>query len=321
MLKVAFQEPVQELILQVEECMLAQAEGAHPQLASALDHLLSSGGKRIRVAFTLLIGEMLGGNRQMLVTLAAALELLHTATLVHDDLIDGSLIRRGNPTLNAKWSSTATVLTGDFLFARAAKLAAEVKLIPVMQLFAETLAVIVNGEITQLFGRRVFAGREEYERRIYAKTASLFEAAATTAGIVSGVPPDIVDKVKHIGFEVGMSFQIVDDILDFTGQQTTNGKPVANDLRQGIVTLPTLYYLEEFPEDPVCKAIAQGKIVSQDDLERLIQAIRTCGAVERSLQEANEYLERSRVVLMEFPISPARHGLEELARFVGQRSK
>ena len=128
--------------------MLAQADQHHPDLGVALEHLLSSGGKRVRPAVALLTGSMLGGDLDRLVTLGAAIELLHTATLVHDDLIDGSILRRGITTLNAQWMPAATVLTGDFIFARAAKLAAETNSIPVMHLFAETLAMIVNGEIT-----------------------------------------------------------------------------------------------------------------------------------------------------------------------------
>lgn len=320
MLKVAFLEPVQELIKQVEYRMLSQSEGAHEQLALALNHLLTSGGKRIRVGLTLLTGEMLGGNRDTLVTLAASLELLHTATLVHDDLIDGSLIRRGIPTINAQLSTPATVLTGDYIFARAAKLAADVNLVPVMQLFAQTLATIVNGELTQLFSRRGISGRDEYEQRIYAKTASLFETASTSAGIVSGSTPEQVEKVKQFGFEIGMAFQIMDDILDFTGEQATVGKPVASDLRQGIVTLPTLYYLEDTPTNPVLEALIQGEAVPEIEVERLIQVIRTSGAVDRAGEEAQSHIDRSLGLLTYFPDSGPRRGLEELARFVVQRS-
>src|SRR5512146_1835864 len=142
---VSFLVPVQEDIHAVESLIRSQAEGRHPDLKAALDLLLSSGGKRIRPTLTLLTGKMLGADWQRLITLSAAIELLHTATLVHDDLIDGSLLRRGMPTLNSQWTPGATVLTGDFLFASAAKLAADTESIPVMRIFAKTLTVIVNG--------------------------------------------------------------------------------------------------------------------------------------------------------------------------------
>jgi geranylgeranyl pyrophosphate synthase len=209
--------------------------GHHPNLGVALDHLLSSGGKRIRPALALLTGEMLGAERNKIISLAAAIELLHTATLVHDDLIDGALLRRGIPTLNAQWTPGATVLTGDFIFACAAKLASETESADLICLFAETLATIVNGEITQMFPRLSGDYFEEYFNRIYAKTASLFELATIAPAILSPLRETSADAAKQFGYGIGMAFQIIDDVLDFTGKQTAVGKPVANDLRQGLI--------------------------------------------------------------------------------------
>ncbi len=168
--------------------MRRQANGYHPDLEAALMHLLSSGGKRVRPAITLLIGEILDADRERLITLAAAIELLHTATLVHDDLIDGAILRRGIATLNAQWSPAATVLTGDFIFAQAAGLAAETYSVPVIKLFAETLSTIVAGEITQLFAGRRLLNQSEYKQRIYSKTASLFVLAAVSPALLSEQP-------------------------------------------------------------------------------------------------------------------------------------
>src|SRR4030065_2439612 len=187
-----FTTPIEDQIRLVEERMPTQADGHHRAVGAALNHLLSSGGKRIRVIVTLLTGKMLGADPDKLITLAAAIESLHTATLVHDDLIDGALIRRGIPTLNAQWSPAATVLTGDFIFAQAARLAADTQSIQVMQLFSETLATIVNGEITQLFSSRWSSDRADYYRRIYAKTASLFETAASAPGLLCSVTPGVL---------------------------------------------------------------------------------------------------------------------------------
>src|SRR5512147_1723839 len=217
---VSFLSPVQEQVKLVEERMRAQADESHPDLRAALEHLLAAGGKRIRPTLGLLVGNMLGAEEWRLVTLGAAVELLHTATLVHDDLIDGALLRRGMPTLNARWSPAATVLTGDFLFARAAKLAAETDHLPLMKLFAETLATIVNGEPTQMFSARGLINRENYYQRIYAKTASLFEMTARAAAMVSPAGEDIIESMRDFGYQIGMAFQIVDDILDFNGEQT-----------------------------------------------------------------------------------------------------
>lgn len=321
MIEVAFFDPVQEGIQQVEEKMRAQADGYHPELDAALNHLLTSGGKRIRVALTLLVGGMLHTELNRLITLAAAIEMLHTATLVHDDLIDGALMRRGTPTLNAQWSPAATVLTGDFVFARAAKLAAETDSVAVMRLFADTLATIVGGEITQMFGRRMMSTRENYDQRIYAKTASLFETAAASAAMLSCADETVIQKMKRYGYEVGMAFQIIDDILDFTGEQATVGKPVANDLRQGIITLPVLYYLEQHPADGEVQNIIERKRVDEDRIQSLVGAIRACGAIDRATGDARQYVKRGIDALVDMPQCVERTALEELALFIVKRSK
>ena len=272
--QVNFLTPIQDHILEVEDKIRAQSDGHNPELGAALQHLLSSGGKRIRPAVALLSGGMFGADPDRLVTLGAAIELLHTATLVHDDLIDGALLRRGIATLNSQWTPAATVLTGDFIFARAAKLAAETNSVPVMQLFAITLATIVNGELTQLFASRGIASQDGYYQRIYAKTASMFELATAAATMLSSEDDQIIEDMRSFGYNIGMAFQIVDDVLDFTAEQATLGKPVASDLRQGLITLPALFYLENHPDDPEMQSILAGHFFSDERMDRLVTAIR-----------------------------------------------
>jgi len=315
----SFLSPVQDLIPIVEERMRRQADGHHPDLGTALNHLLSSGGKRVRPAVALLTGGMLGGDQDNLITLAAAIELLHTATLVHDDLIDGSLLRRGIATLNAQWSPAATVLTGDFVFARAAKLAAETNSLAVMHLFAETLTTIVDGEITQMFSRHTLANRENYYHRIHAKTASMFELATKAAAILSPVDDCVIDHVQQFGYYIGMAFQIVDDVLDFTGEQATVGKPVASDLRQGLFTLPAIYFLEDHSTDPDLQTILKGGYPGNEAMERLVREIRNSGAIEKSMGEAEDYVDRSLALLDEFQGSPERTALQSLAGYIIHR--
>ena len=217
-LSTPFMIPVQEGIKEVELLMRSQAgNDHHPDLRAALEHLLLAGGKRVRPSIVFLVGNMLNAPHDKLVTLGAAIEMLHTATLVHDDLIDGSLLRRGIPTLNARWSPAATVLTGDFLFGRAAKLAAETDSLALMKLFAETLTIIVNGELTQMFAAKGIIERKNYYSRIYAKTASLFEMSSHAAAILGTDDETIRASMKTFGYEIGMAFQIMDDVLDFTG--------------------------------------------------------------------------------------------------------
>jgi geranylgeranyl pyrophosphate synthase len=316
---VNFLTPVQDQIQRVEALMRSQADDRHPDLDAALQHLLSSGGKRVRPAVALLTGGMLGGDEQRLVTLAAAIELLHTATLVHDDLIDGAFLRRGIATLNSQWSPAATVLTGDFIFARAAKLAAETDSVAVMRLFAETLAIIVNGEITQMFTSRGLANRENYDKRIYAKTASMFELATAAAAMLSPVEGEVVENVRCFGYSIGMAFQIVDDILDFTGEQATIGKPVASDLRQGLITLPALHYLDAFPDDPDMAAVLGGNHVNEAVFDRLVASIRQSGAIQRALGDAQSYIEQALELLCRFPHNIQRNGLEDLSRYLVSR--
>jgi len=319
-LSVSFFIPVQEDIRAVEDLIRAQADGRHPDLGAALDLLLSAGGKRIRPTLTLLVGKMLGADFLRLITLSAAIELLHTATLVHDDLIDGSLLRRGMPTLNSHWSPGATVLTGDYLFASAAKLASETNSLPVMHLFSRTLTVIVNGEITQLFTSRCQINREEYQKRIYAKTASLFETSAATAAMISDAEPATVEALRRFGYEIGMAFQIIDDILDFTGEQETLGKPVGSDLRQGLVTLPTIYYAEQHPEDREVQDLIAGNCISSElQINRLIGSIQKSTAIKEARHEAFQYVERGLNSVRKLPANPERQSLEDLANYIVAR--
>ncbi len=318
--QVNFIAPIQDRILLVEEVMRAQSVGNHPDLGAALGHLLSSGGKRVRPAVALLTGGMYGGDPTRLVTLGAAIELLHTATLVHDDLIDGALLRRGIATLNARWSPAATVLTGDFVFARAAKLAAETDSVEVMRLFAETLAIIVNGELTQMFTSRGLASRDDYYSRIYAKTASMFELATAAASLLCPVGQDVIEGARKFGYDIGMAFQIVDDILDFTGEQATVGKPVASDLRQGLITLPALYYIEMNPGDPDLEFLKSGSYYSEDRMDRLITAIRRSGAIDKAMDEARQYVSRALDMLVNQPEGPEQQALVDLTNYIVDRS-
>ena len=316
-----FLTPVQAGIQLVEERMRATVElGAHPALHSALDQLFSAGGKRVRPTIVLLAGGMLGADPDKLVTLGAAVEMLHTATLVHDDLIDSALLRRGMPTLNAQWSPAATVLTGDFLFARAAQLASDIDNVALMRKFAETLAIIVNGELTQLFTARGVIHRENYYNRIFAKTGSLFEMSALSAAILSAADKATQDTMRVYGYEIGMAFQIVDDALDFYGDEDVVGKPLGSDLLQGLVTLPAIFYAEEYPGDPDVANLRQGNWQDQDSMQRLILSIQQSNAIQLALDEAAVHVERALEALAPFPISVEREALVDLARYVLDRN-
>ncbi|MBI5830017.1 MAG: polyprenyl synthetase family protein [Chloroflexi bacterium] len=203
--------PVRDGLKAVEDRLSEYGPDQHEALTAATNHLLASGGKRIRPAMSLLAAAVFDADPDQAVYVAASIEMLHTATLVHDDLIDGSLLRRGIPTLNANWTPGATVLTGDHLFARAADLAAHADSVRVMRIFARTLMVLVNGEINQMFKSKGIASRDDYYRRIYAKTASVFEAAAEAGAVAAHAAEDDIAALATYGREVGSAFQIVDD--------------------------------------------------------------------------------------------------------------
>jgi geranylgeranyl pyrophosphate synthase len=306
-------------MVKVEARMRAQSNGQHPDLQAALSHLLSAGGKRVRPTVALLSAGLLDADNDRSITLAAAVELLHTATLVHDDLIDGALLRRGNPTLNAEWSPAATILTGDFIFARAAELAANTESIEVMRMFAKTLSTVVNGELTQIFKSKWLFSRENYFERIYAKTASMFELAAAAPVYLSDKDVEVCEAMRTYGYEIGMAFQIVDDILDFTSDAHELGKPVASDLRQGLITLPALNYFENQPEDPALLALTKSVHPSDELMDRIVRSIRESGAIHKAMDEAVQFVQRGIEALSIMPPSPERQALENLATYVVDR--
>ena len=311
---------LQSDLLEVEARMRISQYQHHPSLNEAIEYLLSSGGKRLRPILVLLTSGMLGANHEESINLAASIEMLHTATLVHDDLIDGSILRRGIPTLNTKWSPGATVLTGDYIFARAAHLASTIGSKELMEIYARTLMTIVNGEITQLFNNRIKDPHQEYYDRIYAKTASLFEMSTEGAAILSGSKSEVIEAMKSFGYQIGIAFQIVDDVLDFISDQEHVGKPVTNDLRQGLITLPTLYYLEANPDGGKLIEKLQQREMDDQGIEQLIDAIRASDAINQTLEQANRFISSGEEMLDGMPATPEKEALYELAHYVVKRT-
>ncbi|MBI5292910.1 MAG: polyprenyl synthetase family protein [Chloroflexi bacterium] len=311
--------PVRDGLKAVEDRLSEYGPDQHEALTAATNHLLASGGKRIRPAMSLLAAAVFDADPDQAVYVAASIEMLHTATLVHDDLIDGSLLRRGIPTLNANWTPGATVLTGDHLFARAADLAAHADSVRVMRIFARTLMVLVNGEINQMFKSKGIASRDDYYRRIYAKTASVFEAAAEAGAVAAHAAEDDIAALATYGREVGSAFQIVDDILDFVGDPAHIGKPVGGDLRQGLVTLPTLCYMEERPHDADVRALLNGRMGDAVITARVVEAVRASSAIRAALAEARQFVARGLSALDSLPPGQPVESLRRLAEYVVSR--
>jgi geranylgeranyl pyrophosphate synthase len=306
-------------LTRVEAKMREVTQDAFGPLGDAFSELLDSGGKRLRPALALLSYRIFAGpaNRAAL-ALGTAVEMLHTATLVHDDLIDEAILRRGRSTLNAVWSKGATVLAGDYLFARAAGAAAEAENIQVMKLFAETLREICDGELRQLFSSRQWEQpKDAYYRRIFAKTASLFASATRAGAILGGAPPEMEAALHEYGYHLGMAFQIVDDILDFSGDERVLGKPVGGDLRQGIVTLPFFYFMAGQP-DPA--ALREQLNDSRDGaLVAIVAQIRDSGAIAQAQSEADRFAAQAKADCERLPAGVCRDALGDLADFVVAR--
>ncbi len=287
-------------------------------LGQLLQSTFDSGGKRIRPALVFGAARLGQADPQAVLYHAAAVETLHAASLVHDDLVDGAMLRRGMPTLNERWGAGATVLAGDWLFARSAGFSAGTGHVRVVQLFAKTLGDLTDGELRQLFGRRGIPSREEYDYRIFAKTGSLFQTCTEGSGELLGLPEAKVDALACFGRELGMAFQVVDDLLDFTSSEERLGKPVGHDLRSGQVTLPTLLYLEDQPEAGAW--LRNGAKPEEDEVERLIEAIQASeAAIEGSQRAAEQHIERAIEALRELPAGRARDELEAVARYVVRR--
>jgi geranylgeranyl pyrophosphate synthase len=312
---------VKEQLDQVEATMLHLPDIEPLALRKAVEDIVSSGGKRIRPTIALLIAALFNNHTRRAIDLASAVEMLHTATLVHDDLIDGSLMRRGTSTLNAMWTPAATVLTGDYLFAIAAGLAARTESVRTMNIFSETLGMIVAGELRQQFTDWTKRGtREDYYARIYAKTASMFILATTAAGVISDANEDQIAALATYGRNFGLAFQIVDDILDFTGEQANVGKPVGSDLRNGLITLPTICYSESHPDDTEIDCALRGECDSQT-YDTLIMRIRTSDAIAFALDEAAGLVHTAKQTLLSFPDTEYRSALMEIANYTIERDK
>jgi geranylgeranyl pyrophosphate synthase len=312
---------VSEEISHVEAKMRDGVSEQYTDLQAVVDYLVGAGGKRLRPALTLMAANFYPVDKEKSYALAASVELLHTATLVHDDLIDNALFRRGMPTLNTSWTPAATILTGDFLFARSAQLAAETDNVRIVNIFAQTLMTIVGGELHQLFnsGHGQVPTEAEYHQRIYAKTASLFAAGTETGGILCGAPESETEALRDYGRDLGIAFQIVDDILDFQGDEQTIGKPVANDLRQGIATLPVMLFNQKEPNHPTVLKAVRREPIPNEEIQALVREIRAACCLEASLAEARRFTNRAQAALDRLPDNAYRQAMHGLAGYVVTR--
>jgi len=305
--------PVQSDLPRIEEALDSIKDTSFPALAQMLSHVLGAEGKRLRPALALLSGRYQHYDLDLLVPLAASVELLHTATLVHDDVIDVAGTRRGRATANSLYDNAASVMLGDFMFAHAADLVARTSNIRVIRLFSRTLMHMATGELDQDVSAFDWSrGIRDYFRRIGGKTASLFATACEGGAIVSGASEPWIQALREYGQNLGMAFQIVDDVLDFTGDEARMGKPVGSDLAQGTLTLPSLLLIESSPKDNAVKRLFQARRSRDARLVEAVSAVRASGAIERSRSVAEDYAGRARAALSLLPEDQTTRTLQDL---------
>jgi geranylgeranyl pyrophosphate synthase len=293
-----------------------------PQLVRVLSQPFLGKAKHLRPALVLLAAGGNGPVPESVVSLAAGIEVLHTATLVHDDLIDGAPLRRGQPTVSRLWGGRAALFAGDRLFGCAMALVAETMNVRVIRLFVRTLDLICRGEMKQAVeGRCWLLSREAYFRRIQGKTAFLFAAAAESGAILGGASEQVIEALRSYGLNLGMAFQIVDDILDFIGEEEQLGKPHGSDLRQGTVTLPMICFLESHGEE-VQGELLRRILVGMGGDEQLASALERVGtspATGQAYAVAQEFVTQAREALSGLPESRYRRAVMELADYAVRR--
>jgi geranylgeranyl pyrophosphate synthase len=301
----------------VESQLLESARVEFPMVSDMLQAIVRGGGKRLRPLLLILAARAFNNWNDSAISAAAGVELLHTASLIHDDSIDKAALRRGNPTLNTELSTGAVILIGDYLFAQSAILAAQPGNSRVMIIFAETLAEICRGQIREtLEAHRLDQSREAYESRIYGKTAALFAGAAEMGAVLGGGSDDEIREVRQFGADLGMAFQVIDDILDLREGTETLGKPSGNDLKQGVVTVPVMIFAEDRHSDPetrtLIESILDGKTTDQAAVDSVVRLIRDSGALEEAENVASTYVEAARNRLSVVQDDETRHFLAQM---------
>ncbi len=319
----AWPDDIQRDLETVEEWLERITSVEYQPVSYLLQHTLLRKGKRLRPALVLLAAKFYHYDKENLVKAAAAVELLHTATLVHDDLIDHAGSRRGSPTLNTITSERATVLVGDYLFAQAAITALSSDNLRAMRAFSKALVTICDGELREvLTAGRLDDARTNYYERVDAKTAALFSTATEVGAILSEAPDEAVEGLATYGHSLGMAFQIVDDVLDFVGDERTMGKPVGNDLLQGTLTLPAIYLMEMYPSDTSIAdlfATEQGSPEREQMVRKVVKLAVESPAIDKSYAEARRFADSGVVALQVLPNNQYRQTLIELAEYVVTR--
>ncbi|MEZ0370054.1 MAG: polyprenyl synthetase family protein [Candidatus Sericytochromatia bacterium] len=318
----SFFQLVSTELQELEQVVLGELEHYDPTLVAAAVHLMKAGGKRLRPVMVLLAGRAVGlqAAGQAHHYLAMAVEILHTATLIHDDIIDGSSLRRGLPTVNQQWGLRTSVLTGDFLLARSCYYISLIEKIRLNTIFSQMVMEMCNGEMSQLERRyRASISYEQYLEQVRCKTALLMAVGCQGAAIISEAETAQEEALYTYGHELGIAFQIMDDMLDFTVSENEMGKSACNDLVQGQITLPTWYALQESPAADELRTLIERRFETEGDLERGLAIVRESPGLKRCESDAQRHVQLAIAALQVLPESPARAAMADLAEFSIQR--
>lgn len=318
----ALVETVTTGLVRVEELLRSVVHSDVDFVNQAALHLVKAGGKRFRPLFALLSAQVSGSNTDDVITAAAAVELVHLATLYHDDVMDEATMRRGEASVNARWDNTIAILTGDFLFAHASRLVADLGS-DAARIIAETMGVLVTGQMRETVGP---VGGEDpvahYLSVVAQKTGSLIATAGRYGGMFSGAEPHHVEALHRYGEIIGTAFQISDDIIDIASPAIESGKTPGTDLREGVRTLPMLYALaEDGVEHARLRELLSGPLTEDAAVDEALTLLRKSPGLRRATQTLDEYADRGRAELQAVPAGPARTALELLARYVVERTR
>jgi octaprenyl-diphosphate synthase len=287
-------------------------------------YLQQSGGKRLRPALLLLCARFAGGAGKSAVQLGAVVEMLHAATLVHDDVIDVAQTRRGRPSANVQWGNHTCVLAGDWLYMQAFQVALRERNFHVLDLLISLTQMMVEGELIQLerIGR-IDISEADCMELVDRKTACLFSACARLGAVAAGADTTVEDKLGEFAWNLGMAFQLIDDMLDFVSSESTLGKPVGGDLKEGKVTLPLVYALETATaaERRAVEAVLRDRNYEQTPFTGVLEMVERCGGVQRTRERAAQFTERARQIVAQFPESPYQRALFTLTELVTERDR
>jgi len=307
---------------QVNKLVIEQLHSNVPLVENIGHYIVDAGGKRLRPLLVLLCAGAVGPIDREHTTLAAVIEFIHTATLLHDDVVDISSLRRGRATANAKWGNAPSVLVGDFLYSRAFQLLVALGNMPLMQLLADTTNTIAEGEVLQLTKAGDPTTTEEaYFKVIENKTAVLFAAATKGAALLSTQPTNIADALYRYGLNLGIAFQLADDVLDYLGDPQKMGKNIGDDLSEGKPTLPLITTIQRGSDEE--KALVQAAITDRNAaaIDAIIRAVQRCGALEYTMERARHYANEAEQTLQELPSSQHKEALLRLCKLAVDRDR